>query len=63
MGPNGCDGCLNDDNPDNRGLRGIKRRLGELRFVDGFEVNIIPNDSILLIPVYISNACHYCFLC
>ena len=38
VGPNGCNGCLNDANPDNRGLKGIIRRLGDLRQKDEFEV-------------------------
>ena len=40
IGPNGCDGCVNDDDPDNAGLQGIKNRLGNLRQNDGFTVEL-----------------------
>ena len=38
VGPNGCDGCINDDNEDNAGLEGIKNRLVSLRQRENFEV-------------------------
>ena len=38
VGPNGCDGCINDDHPDNDGLQGIKNRLQNLRSSQGFQV-------------------------
>jgi hypothetical protein len=40
IGPNGCDGCINDDDPDNAGLQGIKGRIGNLRESDGFTVEL-----------------------
>ena len=38
VGPNGCDGCINDDHPENDGLQGTKNRLQNLRSSHGFQV-------------------------
>ena len=40
IGENGCDGCINLDDPDNNGLQGIVERLGNLKQNQGFSVGL-----------------------
>ena len=55
VGPNGCDGCINDDHPENDGLQGIKNRLQNLRSRQGFQVRT-KNDHLQNIK------CFRCFM-
>ena len=40
IGENGCDGCINLDDPDNNGLQGIVGRLENLKQNQGFSVGL-----------------------
>ena len=40
IGDNGCDGCINLDDPDNNGLQGIVGRLENLKQSQGFSVGL-----------------------
>ena len=40
IGENGCDGCINLDDPNNNGLQGIVGRLENLKQNQGFSVGL-----------------------
>ena len=55
VGPNGCDGCLNLNNPDNAGLDAIITRLGKVRKGDGEQTFTVSSDfiqyKVLIFPI------------